>query len=60
MSNKEYTAAVIIQPPEDLWEPIQYMRRQYDKAYVRWMPHVSLYVQTNFIYSKYLVFFILD
>ena len=56
MANKEYTAAVIIKPPEELWDPIQNMRRQYDKAYVRWMPHVSFKQKTKFMFSNFLVF----
>lgn len=39
---KSYEAAVIIMPPEDQWEQIQKIRKAHDKAFVRWMPHVSI------------------
>jgi len=44
MSNttKLVTSAVVISPPESLWEPIQHIRKQHDKAYDRWMPHINL------------------
>ncbi len=36
-----HTAVVLI-PPESLWEPIQAIRRVYDVHIKRWMPHVTL------------------
>jgi 2'-5' RNA ligase len=36
-----FTAAVLI-PPDDLWEPIQAIRRVHDPRVRRWMPHVTL------------------
>ncbi|MFX0025191.1 MAG: 2'-5' RNA ligase family protein [Candidatus Hermodarchaeota archaeon] len=39
---KVYTSAVVIIPPEDKWEPIQEIRKQYDRQINRWMPHISL------------------
>jgi len=36
-----HTAVVLI-PPQDLWEPIQAIRRAHDKHLDRWMPHVTL------------------
>jgi len=36
-----FTAAVLI-PPQDLWEPIQAIRREHDPNVRRWMPHISL------------------
>lgn len=35
------TAAVVI-PPEEVWEPIQAIRRVHDPQFLRWMPHVTL------------------
>jgi 2'-5' RNA ligase len=29
-------------PPPEVWEPIQVIRRQYDRNVHRWMPHVTL------------------
>ena len=40
--NKTHHAAVVVIPPQDLWEPIQSIRRQYDRHVKRWMPHVTL------------------
>ena len=40
--NKTHHAAVVVIPPHDLWEPIQSIRRQYDRHVKRWMPHVTL------------------
>ena len=39
---KVYTSSVVIIPPEDKWEPIQEIRRVYDKQIDRWMPHINL------------------
>jgi len=35
------TAAVII-PPRAVWDPIQAIRRQHDRQFRRWMPHITL------------------
>ena len=40
--NKTHHAAVVVIPPHDVWEPIQSIRRQYDRHLKRWMPHVTL------------------
>jgi 2'-5' RNA ligase len=29
-------------PPDHLWEPIQRLRKQHDRRYRRWMPHITL------------------
>src|SRR5262249_46836412 len=29
-------------PPDDIWEPIQSIRRRYDRQLKRWMPHLTL------------------
>ena len=36
-----HTAVVLI-PPQEAWEPIQAVRRRYDRKIRRWMPHVTL------------------
>src|SRR5437879_4937249 len=35
-------SAVVAIPPADAWEPIQAIRRLYDRHFHRWMPHVTL------------------
>lgn len=37
-----HTTAVVVVPPEDVWEPIQAIRRLYDRKFRRWMPHITL------------------
>lgn len=32
----------MIIPPEEIWQPIQQIRRKHDRAYWRWMPHITL------------------
>jgi 2'-5' RNA ligase len=39
---KEYTSACVIIPPEDKWEQIQLIRKNYDRQINRWMPHINL------------------
>ena len=39
---KSYKTAVVAIPPDHLWEPIQGSRKQYDRHYRRWMPHITL------------------
>ncbi len=39
---KTQHAAVVVVPQHDLWEPIQAIRRSYDRNFQRWMPHVTL------------------
>jgi len=39
---KVVQSAIIIMPPEAVWEPIQEIRKLYDKSYKRWMPHVNM------------------
>ena len=34
--------AVVLIPPETIWEPIQAIRSAHDPQFVRWMPHVTL------------------
>ncbi|BBM84291.1 RNA 2',3'-cyclic phosphodiesterase [Candidatus Uabimicrobium amorphum] len=38
-----HTTAVVIIPPEDVWEPIQEIRREHDHNIRRWMPHITLF-----------------
>ncbi|MDQ7065296.1 MAG: 2'-5' RNA ligase family protein [candidate division KSB1 bacterium] len=42
MPNKTHKTAVVILPPETIWEPIQRIRRAYDRNLRRWMPHITL------------------
>jgi len=39
---KTPNTAVVLIPPQELWEPIQAIRRIYDLHVDRWMPHVTL------------------
>jgi len=39
---KVYTSAIVIIPPEDKWNQIQEIRKQYDRQINRWMPHITL------------------
>lgn len=41
-TNKTHTTAVVLIPPEEVWEPIQALRRVYDRNFDRWMPHITL------------------
>jgi 2'-5' RNA ligase/uncharacterized protein (UPF0248 family) len=37
-----YRSAVVVIPPEEVWPPIQAIRRLHDRNVERWMPHVTL------------------
>ena len=39
---KSYKTAVVAIPPDHLWGPVQGLRKQYDRNYRRWMPHITL------------------
>ena len=39
---KSYKTAVVAIPPDQLWGPIQVLRKQYDRQHRRWMPHITL------------------
>jgi len=41
--SKVYTSAVVIIPPENVWTPIQEIRKIHDRQINRWMPHVNLF-----------------
>ncbi len=41
-TTKSYKTAVVAIPPDHLWGPIQRLRKQYDRNYRRWMPHINL------------------
>ncbi|MFX1501737.1 MAG: 2'-5' RNA ligase family protein [Promethearchaeota archaeon] len=40
--NKVYTSAVVIIPPQEKWDSIQEIRKNYDRNIHRWMPHITL------------------
>lgn len=40
--SKIITSACVIIPPREKWEPIQKIRRKYDRKIDRWMPHINL------------------
>jgi 2'-5' RNA ligase len=39
---KVFTSAVVIIPSEEIWIPIQKIRKKYDRQINRWMPHITL------------------
>ncbi len=39
---KYFTSAAVILPPKSAWAQIQAIRSRHDRAFVRWMPHISL------------------
>ena len=39
---KTPTSAIVWIPPDSTWEPIQGIRRRYDRHLERWMPHITL------------------
>jgi 2'-5' RNA ligase len=42
VAGKTHHSAVAVVPPEVVWEPIQAIRRRYDRQINRWMPHINL------------------
>jgi RNA 2',3'-cyclic 3'-phosphodiesterase len=42
VSAKTHTTAVVLIPPEAVWERIQVIRRRHDRNARRWMPHITL------------------
>lgn len=42
MNARTHQTAVVLIPPQDVWEPIQAIRREHDRQFRRWMPHVTL------------------
>ncbi|MFX0040729.1 MAG: 2'-5' RNA ligase family protein [Promethearchaeota archaeon] len=42
MTSKVFSSAVVIIPPEEMWNPIQKIRKKYDRQINRWMPHITL------------------
>jgi 2'-5' RNA ligase len=39
---RSHHSALAILPPEEIWEPIQALRRDHDRRFERWMPHINL------------------
>ena len=39
---RSHRSALSILPPRSIWEPIQELRREYDRKIDHWMPHVNL------------------
>jgi 2'-5' RNA ligase len=39
---KSYKTAIVMIPPDSLWEPIQKIRSKMDSKFRRWMPHITL------------------
>jgi len=42
MTTKTHKTAVVLIPPEEVWGPIQEIRRRHDRNVRRWMPHITL------------------
>lgn len=42
IDGKTHQTAVVLIPPLEYWEPIQNIRRRYDRHFKRWMPHITL------------------
>jgi 2'-5' RNA ligase len=42
VEKKTHQTAVVIIPPPACWPPIQAIRRQHDRQFRRWMPHITL------------------
>ena len=42
MQPKTFKSAIVIIPPQDKWDTIQSIRREYDSKIKRWMPHITL------------------
>ena len=41
-TKKVSSTAVVVIPDDDVWEPIQAIRRKHDRNVHRWMPHVTM------------------
>lgn len=40
--SKTHQTSVVAIPADDIWEPIQAIRREHDRQIHRWMPHINL------------------
>uniref|UniRef100_A0A6B2L487 Uncharacterized protein n=1 Tax=Arcella intermedia TaxID=1963864 RepID=A0A6B2L487_9EUKA len=55
MTTKDVKSAIIIKLPDQLSSQIQEIRKVYDKAYERWMPHINLiypFMPTNLLSTE--------
>ncbi|UCE07086.1 MAG: 2'-5' RNA ligase family protein, partial [bacterium] len=42
MKRKTHTTAIVVIPPEALWDSIQKIRKEHDRQFRRWMPHITM------------------
>jgi len=42
IGNKTVQSAVVIIPPQEIWDQIEAIRKIHDKSYERWMPHINI------------------
>jgi hypothetical protein len=53
---KFFTSAIVLIPPQQLWPPIQEIRKNYDRAYFRWYEKLNLLISL-FIFEIVLIKF---
>ena len=40
--SKTHKTAIVLTPPDDVWGPIQQIRKVHDRKIRRWMPHITM------------------